>query len=128
MFLRSIQFYCRQQTTKAFVLCLTSLNKPTLVLKAHTTVLLFRETKIEPYFIFQVFVNYDLVSKRVTMKIFRGQEVKDEAMEEEVEELKKKDNEENVELDMEQRDLSDCKTKIEKQERMAMLLLQGDKT
>ena len=49
-------------------------------------------------------------------------------MEEEVEELKKKDNEENVELDMEQRDLSDCKTKIEKQERMAMLLLQGDKT
>ena len=58
----------------------------------------------------------------------RGQEVKDEAMEEEIEELKKKDNEENVELDMEQRDLSDCKTKIEKQERMAMLLLQGDKT
>ena len=62
------------------------------------------------------------------MIIFRGQEVKDEAMEEEIEELKKKDNEENVELDMEQRDLSDCKTKIEKQERMAMLLLQGDKT
>ena len=62
------------------------------------------------------------------MLISRGQEVKDEAMEEEIEELKKKDNEENVELDMEQRDLSDCKTKIEKQERMAMLLLQGDKT
>ena len=62
------------------------------------------------------------------MIIFSGQEVKDEAMEEEIEELKKKDNEENVELDMEQRDLSDCKTKIEKQERMAMLLLQGDKT
>ena len=62
------------------------------------------------------------------MIIFSGQEVKDEAMEEEIEELKKKDNEENVELDMEQRDLSDCKTKIGKQERMAMLLLQGDKT
>ena len=62
------------------------------------------------------------------MLISRGQEVKDEAMEEEIEELKKKDNEENVELDMEQGDLSDCKTKIEKQERMAMLLLQGDKT
>ena len=68
------------------------------------------------------------MSERVIMIIFRGQEVKDEAMEEEIEELKKKDNEENVELDMEQRDLSDCKTKIEKQERMAMLLLQGDKT
>ena len=62
------------------------------------------------------------------MIIFSGQEVKDEAMKEEIEELKKKDNEENEELDMEQRDLSDCKTKIEKQERMAMLLLQGDKT
>ena len=62
------------------------------------------------------------------MTISRGQEVKDEAMEEEIEELKKKDNEENVELEIEQRDLNDCKTKIEKQERMAMLLLHGDKT
>ena len=31
----------------------------------------------------------------------RGQEVKDEVMEEEIEELKKKDNEENVELEIE---------------------------
>lgn len=55
--------------------------------------------------------------------------MKDEVLDEEIEELRNKETGENLEMELEiRKDLKDCTDRLEKQERMAMLLLEGDKT
>ena len=80
--------------------------------------------------------NVQKLSVQICSHFFSGQEVKDETVEEEIEELRNKDTEDNLDqelahkewkLELEHTDGKHCRTKLETHEKMAMLLLHRDK-